>query len=75
MRNIVKLLIVVVGFALVTSILLQNKSGGLGAVFGGSSGGETYRSKRGLERFLQNSSIILAVIFALLSLAFFVVED
>jgi len=40
---------------------MQNKEGGLGAVFGGGGGFETV--KRGPEKFLYNFTIVLAVIF------------
>jgi len=54
---------------LILVILLQNRSGGLGTVFGGSGGGEYYRSKRGLEAFLFNSTIFLGISFVILSIA------
>ncbi len=51
------------------SILLQNRNGGLGTVFGGSSGGESYRSRRGLEGLLYNSTLVLGFLFAGLAIA------
>jgi protein translocase SecG subunit len=59
----------VVAFLLAISILLQNRNGGLGTVFGGSSGGESYRSRRGLEAMLYNSTLVLGFLFALLAIA------
>ena len=53
---------------LILSVILQARSGGLGAVFGGSGGGE-YASKRGMEAVLYNFTIVLAVVFAVSSLA------
>ncbi len=44
------------------AILLQAKGAGLGAVFGGE--GNVYRTKRGAEKVLFITTIILAVIFA-----------
>lgn len=58
-----------VAILLSISILLQNRSGGLGTVFGGSSGGESYRSRRGLEAVLYNSTLILGFLFAVLAIA------
>ncbi|MFH1375455.1 MAG: preprotein translocase subunit SecG [Patescibacteria group bacterium] len=46
---------------LVLSILLQHKSAGLSATFGG--GGNAYSSKRGIEKLLTNSTVFFAVIF------------
>lgn len=71
--SILKYALLVVGVLLIVSILFQNRSGGLGTVFGGFSGGEYYRSKRGLEALLYNSTIILGIVFAILSLAIAVV--
>jgi protein translocase SecG subunit len=60
---------VVVSTLLIITVLLQNQNGGLGTVFGGVSGGEFYRSKRGLEAFLYNSTIILGILFTIIALA------
>lgn len=57
---------VIVSVLLVISILLQNRSSGLGAVFGGDFGG--YYTKRGLEKFLFHASIVFGVLFLLLAI-------
>lgn len=57
--------IVVCAF-LIISILLQNRAEGLGKMFGG--GGEVFRTKRGIEKLLYNATIVLIILFALLSL-------
>lgn len=67
--NLLKYIISGVSAVLIVFILLQNRSGGLGTVFGGSAGGEFYRSKRGVEAFLYNGTIFLGIIFAILALA------
>lgn len=53
---------------LTVAVILQARGGGLGAVLGGS-GGESYRSKRGLEAVLYNVTIVSGVAFAALALA------
>ena len=58
-----------VSILLIICVLLQNRNGGLGTVFGGSGGGEFYRSKRGFEAFLYNGTIILGILFAVVALA------
>jgi protein translocase SecG subunit len=50
----------------VISILLQNRAEGLGKMFGG--GGEVFRTKRGLEKFLYYFTIFLIVVLVLLSI-------
>ena len=67
--TILKYVLVVDAVLLSISILFQNRNGGLGTVFGGFSGGEFYRSKRGLEALLYNSTIILGILFAILAIA------
>jgi preprotein translocase subunit SecG len=58
---------VILALLLTTSILMQNRGSGLGAVFGGDFGG--YHTKRGFEKFLFRASIVLAILFSLASLA------
>lgn len=56
---------------LVLAILLQNKGASLSGIFGGS--GNVYMSKRGFDKILFYASIILAVIFFVVSLARFLI--
>lgn len=58
----------VVSLLLIVSILLQNRGSdmGTGLTFGGDLGG--YYTKRGVEKFLFNSSIALGVLFLALSI-------
>jgi preprotein translocase subunit SecG len=67
--DILKYVLAVDAIALVISIVLQNRSGGLGTVFGGMSGGEFYRSRRGLEAVLYNLTIISGILFVVIALA------
>lgn len=52
---------------LIIVVLIQNKGTGLGAAFGGE--GTVYRSKRGAEKWLFTSTIILSIIFLATALA------
>ncbi len=58
--------IIVVSIALVLSILFQVKGGGLGGIFGQAD--TVYRTKRGVEKTLFQLTIVLAVIFVLVSI-------
>lgn len=58
---------IMVAILLVSAILLQAPEQGLSPVFGG--GGEMYRSKRNVEKFLVVSTIVLAALLAILSIA------
>jgi len=64
--NLIYILQIVVCSLLVVSILLQNRAEGLGKMFGG--GGEVFRTKRGLEKFLYYFTIALIVVLIVLSL-------
>lgn len=66
--SILKLAQVIVAILLMVAILMQNKGAGLGGAFGGTGGG-VYLTKRGMEKKLFNATIILAVVFILLSLS------
>jgi len=69
---VVKIVQIVVAVLLMISILMQNRGAGLGGVFGGSGG--VYLTKRGLEKKLFITTIVLAVIFILLSLSVFFIK-
>jgi len=57
---------IIVSVLLIIAILLQERSSGLSGVFGGS--GEFYHTRRGLERIIFWSTIVLVIAFAGLSL-------
>ena len=59
--------LLVIDVLLIISILLQQREGGLSTVFGGE--GSVYRSKRGLALGLHYFTIVLVVLFAVLSVA------
>ncbi len=63
--NILNIIQIIVSLLLIASILLQQRGGGLSPVFGGEGG--VYRTRRGIERTVFISSIILGVIFLALA--------
>lgn len=71
---ILKYAIAVVSTLLIVVIVLQTRSGGLGTVFGGGSGTDLYKSRRGFEAVLYNGTIVLAILLAVLSIALSVVN-
>lgn len=62
LMNILTIFQIVIGSFLVLSIILQTRGTQVGIAFGG--GGESFRSKRGIEKFLFYITILLAVLFA-----------
>jgi protein translocase SecG subunit len=68
-ENIINTLLIiqiVVSVLLTISVLLQNRAEGLGKMFGG--GGEVFRTKRGLEKFLYYFTMFLIAALVALSL-------
>jgi preprotein translocase subunit SecG len=57
---------IVLSVALVGAVLLQVRGGGLGGIFGQAD--TVYRTKRGAEKVLFQITIVLVVLFALVSL-------
>ncbi len=58
----------IVSILLIILILLQERSSGLSGILGSSEGG-IYQTRRGLEKFIFGSTIVLAIAFAALALA------
>jgi protein translocase SecG subunit len=67
---IFKFINIIVMVLLIAVIALQNKSAGLSNVFGGA--GNIVSTRRGFEKWLFYSTIVLAVIFIGLSISFLV---
>ena len=57
---------IIVAVLLIIAILLQTQGSGVSTVFGG--GGEFYRSRRSVEKALIWTTVILSVLFCILSL-------
>ncbi len=57
---------IVVAVALILTVLLQVRGGGLGGIFGQAD--TVYRTKRGVEKTLFQFTIALVIIFIILSL-------
>ncbi len=66
MQTYLNVATLVVSIALILTVLLQVKGGGLGGIFG--SPDSVYRTKRGLEKTLFQLTIALIVLFIAISL-------
>ncbi len=62
----------IIAVLLIATILMQNRGTGLSGVFGGSSG--VYRTKRGVEKMLFTTTVVLAVLFFALSISRLIVN-
>ena len=67
MKSILVIVQIIVSLLLIGGILLQQRGGGLSQVFGGGSG--AYRTRRGMEKGIFWSTIVLAVLFLAVALA------
>lgn len=65
-QNILLYVQIAICIFVIVSILMQNRAEGLGKMFGG--GGEVFRTKRGLEKFLYYFTIALVILLILVSL-------
>lgn len=66
MKPVIHLIQIILGILLIIVILIQQKGAGLGSTFGGELA--FYRTKRGAEKLLFYTTIVLAVLFVLLSI-------
>ena len=67
MPKILSIIQMIIAACLVVSVLLQSRGGGLSTAFGGS--GESYGTRRGMEKSIHIITIILAVLFLGLGVA------
>ena len=65
MAPYLRLVQILIAFALMGVVILQARSGGLGSAFGDTS---LYRTRRGVEKTLFQATIVLAVCFLLFAL-------
>ncbi len=56
---------IVLSIILVIAILLQHSSAGAGGAFRGGDEGGLHHTRRGFEKFLFSSTIVVAILFAL----------
>lgn len=57
---------IIISIALIALTVMQSKGAGLGRMLGGDS--SIYRTRRGVEKTMFNLTVILAVVFFLISL-------
>lgn len=72
MKEFILVVNIVVSIAIVALILLQGKGAGLGSAWGG--GGEMFQTRRGLEKVTLRLTIVLIVVFFVLSLISFLMK-
>lgn len=68
MEIILGIALIITSIALIISIILQSKGAGLGGLSGGDAGA-FFTARRGIEKVLFRSTIVLSAIFFLIILA------
>ena len=66
MKNVLLLVNIILSVIVAILILLQGRGAGLGSAWGG--GGETFQTRRGIEKFSLRLTVILIIIFFIVSL-------
>ncbi|MFC1904841.1 preprotein translocase subunit SecG [Chloroflexota bacterium] len=66
MQTYISIALIVLSLALILTILLQVRGGGLGGIFGQAA--TVFRTKRGVEKTLFQLTIALVVIFIIVSI-------
>ena len=62
----IQIIQVLLSLTIITLVLLQVKGGGLGGIFGGDGG--VYRTRRGIEKTMHQATIVLSIIFFVVSI-------
>jgi preprotein translocase subunit SecG len=58
--------LIVISIVLIGLVLLQARGGGLGSMFGGDGG--VYKTRRGMEKTVYNTTIVFAALFLIVSM-------
>ena len=66
MRDYLSIAQIVLAVSLILAILLQVRGGGLGGIFGQAD--SVYRTRRGVEKSLFQITIVLVVLFIIISI-------
>jgi preprotein translocase subunit SecG len=61
MSQLFSIIQIVISVLLIICVLVQQRGSGLSGLFGG--GGETYHTKRGMEKIIFTATIVLVVLF------------
>lgn len=65
--------LIIISVTLITSIILQNKGVGLGGLTGADTGG-VFSARRGIEKTLFWITIVLSIVFVVLTLVTIIVN-
>ncbi len=73
MANILPIIQIILSVILIAGILLQTSAAGLGGALGGSDGVDAgMHTRRGFEKFLFHGTVIVAILFVIVSFISFI---
>ncbi|MEK7078937.1 MAG: preprotein translocase subunit SecG [Patescibacteria group bacterium] len=72
MRIVLIIINIIVSILIVGLILMQGRGAGLGSAWGG--GGETFQTRRGIEKVTLNITIFCIILFFIISVVSFFVK-
>jgi protein translocase SecG subunit len=67
--NVLPYIQIILSIILIGSILLQQSGAGVGGALGGGDSGGLHHTRRGFEKFLLVTTIVVAILFALSAFA------
>ena len=70
MKTFLTVVQIIVSVLFVISVLVQQRESGFSSAIGGQSGANVQTTKRGAEKIVSQASVVLAIVFVALSLAF-----
>ena len=60
---------IILSIILVVAILVQHSDAGVGGALGGGDGGGLYHTRRGFEKFIFTTTIVIGILFAISAIA------
>lgn len=65
---------IILSILLIAGVLMQSKTSGLSGAFGGDDSSGAYQTRRGLEKLVFMSTIVVGTLFAAVSFVIFVLS-
>jgi preprotein translocase subunit SecG len=74
MQTTLQIIQIILSIVLIIGILMQSKTSGLSGAFGGDDSSGAFQTRRGLEKTLFRATLVIAVLFAVISFIIFAIS-